>query len=114
MRKVVWCHAPDRRDVGAVLGVVDVAPAGQLIALLPVLAAALAVALAGYRAVATRRPADTPGCEDDVDRTEHVHDPIGVVLEPAGMEQEAGFRLPPQLRGLADGPLGDAGHLGRA
>ncbi len=42
--------APDRRDVGAVLGVGDVAVAGELVALVALLAAALAVALAGDRA----------------------------------------------------------------
>ena len=45
------------RDVGARLGVGDLAVAGELVALLAVLAAALAVALTGERAVAAARRA---------------------------------------------------------
>src|SRR6185369_15920580 len=52
--------APHFRDIGAVFGVLDVALARELVALLAVLAAALAVALAGDRSVAAALPADPP------------------------------------------------------
>ena len=39
---------------------------------------------------------------------------VAVVLEPARVHQEAGLRRAPQLGGLADRLLGDAGHFGRA
>ena len=55
---VLLVDAPDAGDVLAVLGVGDVAPARELIALLPVLASALAVGLADDRAVAALRLAD--------------------------------------------------------
>ena len=49
---------PDAGDVAPMLRVADVAPARELIALLPVLAAALPVGLADDRAVAALRLAD--------------------------------------------------------
>ena len=64
----VRVDAPDRGDVGAVLGVVDVARAGELVALLAVLAPALAVALAGDRGVAAALAADPARSQHDVDR----------------------------------------------
>ena len=54
----------------AVLRVLDVAAAGKLVALLAVLAAALAVALAGDRRVAAARPADPARGQHDVDRAQ--------------------------------------------
>ena len=51
----VGLDAPHARHVGAGVGVGDLAVAGKLVALLPVLAAALAVALTGERAVAAAR-----------------------------------------------------------
>ena len=60
--------SPDTRDVAPVLGVADVAPARELIALLPVLAPALAVGLADDGAVAALWLADAAGREDEVDR----------------------------------------------
>ena len=60
VRQLRLGDAPDVGDVPAVLGVLDVAAAGELVALLAVLAAALAVALAGDRRVAAARPADPP------------------------------------------------------
>ena len=51
---VAGVHAPDRGDVGAVPGIVELAVAGQLVGLLPVLAPALAVALAGQAAPAAK------------------------------------------------------------
>ena len=84
------------------LGVGDVAPARELVALLPVLAAALAVGLADDGAVAALGLADAAGGEHEVDRAERVLHAVGVVLDAAGVEEEAGLRRPPPLGGLAD------------
>src|SRR5690606_38856917 len=72
LRQFVRVHAPHARHVGAVLGVGEVAPAGKLVALLPVLASALPVGLARDGAVAAVLPPDAPGGEHDVDGAHHV------------------------------------------
>ena len=51
-RQLVRRDAPDRRDCRAMRRIVDLAIARKLVGFLPVLAAALAVALAGQAAVA--------------------------------------------------------------
>ena len=71
-------HVPDAGDVGAMLGVLDVAHAGELVALLAVLAAALAVGLAGDGAVAAALAADAPRCQHDVDRPQAVLHAVAV------------------------------------
>ena len=43
----------------------------------------------------------------------HVLHAVRVVLDAAGVQQEAGLRRAPPLGRLPDRPLGDAGHLGR-
>src|SRR5207302_4625522 len=102
------------RHLGAVLRVADVAGAGELVALLAVLPAALAVALPGDGRIAAIGPADASGGEDDVDGAQAVLHAVRVVLDAAGVQQEARPGRAPQLRRLADRLLGDAGHLGRA
>src|ERR1051326_1616452 len=114
LRQLLGLHAPDAGDVLAVRGVHDVAPAGELVALLPVLAAALAVALADDGAVRAVRPADAPRGENDVDRGEAVLHAVRVVLDAARVHEEARLRRPPQLRRRADRLLRDAGDLGGA
>ena len=108
---VLLVDAPDAGDVLAVLGVGDVAPAGKLIALLPVLAAALAVGLADDRAVAALGLADAAGREHEVDRAERVLHAVGVVLDAARVEEEAGLGRAPPLGRLADRALGHAGDF---
>ena len=95
---VLLVDAPDAGDVLAMLGVADVAPAGQLIALLPVLAAALAVGLADDRAVAALRLADAAGGEHEVDRAERVLHAVRVVLDAARVEEEAASSPCPTIR----------------
>src|SRR4029434_10989131 len=75
-RKLLLFDAPDARHVAAVLGVADIAPARQLIAFLPMLAAALSVGLANDRAVAALRLADPSRGQDEIDGGEGVLDPI--------------------------------------
>src|SRR5690606_14256537 len=96
----------------AVLGVRDVAPARQLVALLSVLATTLAVGLADDRAVAGVRSADPARGQDQVDAAEGVLDAVRVVLDAAGVEDEARRRLAPHLGRLAERALGDARDLG--
>ncbi len=96
------------------LRVGDVAAAGELIALLAVLASALAVALAGDGGVAAAGPPDAAGGEDHVDRTEDVLYAVAVVLDAARVQQKAAPRRAPPLRRLPDRALGDARHFRRA
>ncbi len=69
---------------GAVLGVGDVAVAGELVALVAVLAAALAVALPGDRRHAAAGLAELAGGQPEVDRGEHVVDALGLLLDARG------------------------------
>src|SRR4030095_469926 len=89
---------PDPGDIGPVLGVGDVAAARQHVGLLAVLAAALAVALAGEGAVAGPRPAELAGSQGHVDAREHVLDALEVLLQP-----------PPVGRPAAPGPAPQVG-----
>src|SRR5699024_6944780 len=107
-------HAPHAGDVGAVLGVGEVAPARKLIALLPVLAPALAVGLSRDRRVAAVGTTDAPGGQYDVDGAQDVLDAVAVMLEPARMTEEARLRRAPPFGCLVDRLHRDAGHLGRA
>ena len=68
---VVRVDAPDPGDVRAGGRVVDHPVAGQLVGLLAVLAAALAVALAGEAAVAGERPAGQAERQGEVDPGQH-------------------------------------------
>src|SRR5262249_21661533 len=95
----------------AVIGVADVAPAGQLIAFLTVLTAALTVSLSDDRPVAALRFADPPRREDEVDGAERILHAVRMVLDPACMKQKAGlFRAPP-LRCLRQRAPGHARHF---
>ena len=90
------------------LGIGDVAVAGQLVALVAVLPAALSVALAGDRRDAASRLAELAGGETEVDRREHVVDALRVVLDAPSVEQHAGRGRAPPLGRLLDPRRGDA------
>src|SRR5262249_30032361 len=101
-RDALLGDAPHRRDVRAVLGVLDVARAGKLVALLALLAPALAIALAGDHRVAATGSADPPGRDDGVDRRHAVFDALRMVLDAAGVKEKARPRRPPELGGAND------------
>src|SRR4029079_18879272 len=71
-RQVLLLYSPDAGDVPAVLWIADVAPAGQLIAFLPVFASALSVCLAGDRAVAALGFPEATACEHEVYGAERI------------------------------------------
>ena len=102
-----------RRDVRAVLGVRDVAVAGELVALVAVLASALAVALAGDRRHAAAGLAELAGGEAEVDRGKDVVDAFGLLLDAAGVQQHPGRRGAPPLGGLLDARRRHAGDVRR-
>ena len=106
-------HAPHAGDVLAVLGIRDIASTGQLIALLSLLARALAVALAGDHRVAAAFAADTSAGDHQVDGRDAVIHALGVVLDAARMQQEAGRRRAPHLGGADDHLRRHAGNLRR-
>ena len=95
------------------LGIGDVAVARELVAFVAVLAAALAVALAGDRRDAAPGLAELARGQAEVDRREHVLDALGVLLDTAGVEQHAGRRRAPPLGGLLDARGRHARDAGR-
>ena len=101
-RQFFFVDAPDLADVTPVLGIFDVTVAGKLIALMTMLAPALAVALAGDRGVAAIRLANAAGREHEIDAGNHVLDSLGMVLDAARVQQEAGLRPAPPLGGTHD------------
>ena len=92
-------HAPHPGDVLAGRRVVDHPVAGQLVGLLPVLAAALAVALPGQAAVAGVRRAALPERQRDVDPREHRVRALRVLLGAArGQHHHLAPRSPSSAR----------------
>src|SRR6185436_21094825 len=90
-----FIHAPDAGDVLAVVRIADVAQPGELIALLPVLATALAVGLADNRAVAAVRLPDSARRQDEVDGAEAVLHAVRMVFDATGVKQKARARRAP-------------------
>src|SRR6516164_1942032 len=91
-------HAPHTGDVLAMLRIGNVAVSGQLVALLPLLASALAVALAGDHGVAAAFTADATAGDDEVNGGDAILDALAMVLDAACVQQEAGGCRAPQLR----------------
>ena len=81
-RDLVLVAAPHRRDVGPVVGVRDVAVAGELVALVAMFPTALAVALPGDRRHAAPRLAVLAGGQAEVDRGQHVLRAFALLLDP--------------------------------
>src|SRR5207245_6845056 len=77
---------PDLCEMAPRRGIVDAPVAGELIGFLPVLAAALSVALPGQAAVAGEGPALPAEGERDVDESERVGDSLHLLLGPAAGE----------------------------
>src|SRR5690606_1790873 len=102
------------RDECPMLGVAEVTTSWKLVALLSVLPTALAVGLPRDGRITAAGSSDAPRREHDVDRAEHVLDPVTVVLDASGVHQKAGFRLSPPFCCLPNRLLGDAGDLCRA
>src|SRR3954471_12152117 len=102
MRNGRFLDAPDAGDVLAMGRILEIARPGQLIALLTLLARALAVALPRDHRVAAALAADASGGDDEVDRRHAVLDALGVVLDPARVQQEAGLGRAPHFGGAHD------------
>src|SRR5262245_43791358 len=98
----------------AVCRVGDVAPAGELVTLLPVLTSTLAIGLSSNRRVAAAGTPKAPRGEHDVDGAETVLHTVAVVLDAARVHQKARLRLTPPGRRLANGTLGNASDLSSA
>src|ERR1700730_8414316 len=79
--------SPDACNVFPVLRVLDISRAGQLVALLPLLAASLAISLPGDHGVATTLAPDAAGGHDQVERGQAVLDSLGVVLDAACVQE---------------------------
>src|SRR5262249_34034335 len=109
--QIRFVDSPDRRDVLPVLRIADIAPAGQLVALLAMFPSALSVGLTSDRAVAALRLADPPSGQHEIDRAKGVLDAARMLLDTPCVKQKTGLgRAPPFCR-LTDRSLRDAGHL---
>src|SRR5574341_1771299 len=84
-RQDVFGHTPTLGNNAAVLWIIDVPPARQLVTALPVLAPALAIALASNGRVTTARLTDLAGGQDQIDARQAVLRPLRVVLDAAGV-----------------------------
>ena len=104
-------HPQTLATARAVLGVGDVAVAGELVALVALLATALAVALPGDGGDATAGLAELAGGEAEVDGGEHVVDALGVLFDATGVQQHAGCGGPPPFGGLFDARRGQPADL---
>src|SRR6185295_4013008 len=93
-RKLRLGDAPALGDDATVLGVLDVAPARQLVAALAVLAAALPVALPRDHRVARAGLPDLARRQAEVDAGQAVLDALRVVLDAARVDQHRRRRLP--------------------
>ena len=87
--------------------------ARQLIALLPVLAAALAVALAGDHGAAAAFPTDVAGGQRQVDQRRAVLHAFGLMLQSARVHGDGAIRFRKPMRGLFDRLRRNARHLAR-
>src|SRR5262249_38546556 len=83
--QTVWIDAPYFADVSAGLRIFDVPLARQLVALLPVLAAALSIALARDHIRTGAFSTDLTGCQAQVDDREDILHTVGMVLDAASM-----------------------------
>ena len=86
---------------------------GQLIALLPVLAAALAVALAGDHHAARALAADVAGGQAEVDHRQAVLDALRLMLDAARVQRHRAVGLAEPARRLLDRLGRHAGDLAR-
>ncbi len=101
--------APDAGDGPAGRRVADRAIAGELVGLLPVLAATLAVALPGQDAEAAALAAGKAEGEGDVDVGERVGDALRLLLGTAAGQHEAARGRAEEARGFDDLLLRHAG-----
>src|SRR5437867_3456301 len=91
---------PDLGDILAMLRVLDVAIAGELVALVAVFSPALSVPLPGDGPIPAAWTSEASGRQHQVDAGEHVLHALGVVLDAPRMHQKTGLGRSPQLRRL--------------
>src|SRR5437660_3434169 len=113
VRNAFFRHAPDFGNVGAVLRVLDVTRSGKLVAVLSLLASALAVTLAGDHGVTAAFEANTSGSGYEVDGGHAILHTLGMVLDTARVQQEAGLGRTPDFRSPHDHGGGYSGDLRR-
>jgi hypothetical protein len=107
--QAVGVDAPYGGHRGAVGGVGELAVARELVGFLAVLAAALAVALAGQAAPAAVGTAGQAQSEGQIDEGLGVVDTVALLLGAAGGEDHGAGGVAEQVRGLGQQRGGDAG-----
>ena len=104
-------NTPHLGDMLARRRIVDRSLAGQLVALLAVLAAALPVALAGDHRGAAAFPPDVSGGQRDVDHGQTVLHALGMMFQSARVHRDGLVRLGKPVGGFLDGLRRHARHL---
>jgi hypothetical protein len=99
-RKLIRRDAPDRRDCRAVRRIIDLAIAGQLISFLPVLAPALAIALAGQARVAAIALSRLAQRQDQIDVGVNIIDAVTLLFRPAPGDHHGGCGVGQDMYGL--------------
>src|SRR5262252_7292609 len=84
----------------AMFGIHNRALTGKLIRLLPVLASALAVTLAGDGSVAAAGRADFSGCQNQIDISENIINTVRVMFDAARVHHHGSPGATVELRGL--------------
>src|SRR5712664_2652490 len=107
-RDLLLLHVPDLREVAPGSRIVDAPVPGELVRLLPVLAAALSVALSGETAVTGEGLARLAQGERDVDEGERVGDALRLLLGPAAGKHHRAARAAQHPRRLDELRLGHA------
>ena len=103
--------APDAGNMLASRGIGERSLAGKLVALLPMLTAALAVALAGDHGGPGALASDISGGQSNVDHRQAILHAFGLVLQSASVHHDGPLRFADPVRGLLDGLRRHACHF---
>src|SRR5207249_1375246 len=109
----IFSHAPAFGHDAAVLRIVDVPSARELVTTLPVLPPTLAIPLAGDGRVPATWLANLAGGQDEVDTRQTVFRSLSMMFNAPGVQEHGGGRRAPPLRRLDNRRRwypGESGH----
>ena len=109
--KFFGLDAPDARNILARGGISERTLAGKLVALLPMLTPALAVALAGNHRGTRALAPNISGSKSNVEYRQAVLHAFGLMLQSASVHHDGPLRFADPARGLLDGLRRHARHF---